>query len=121
MTPMSFSGFRGRLETASGFQSAQFRALEFVLGQKRAEIGGILIVIDDVHLKGGADHFQVVVALRSHRLSSGLGDGGHDDGGGHRRGHEGAGLRAEQLRAGEWAGAFGVPAGIVAPKELRGG
>ena len=38
MTPMSFSGFRGRLETASGFQSAQFRALEFVLGQKRADL-----------------------------------------------------------------------------------
>jgi tryptophan 2,3-dioxygenase len=38
MTPMSFAGFRSRLETASGFQSAQFRALEFVLGQKRAEL-----------------------------------------------------------------------------------
>ena len=38
MTPMSFSGFRERLDTASGFQSVQFRELEFVLGQKRAEI-----------------------------------------------------------------------------------
>ncbi len=38
MTPMSFAGFRSRLETASGFQSAQFRALEFVLGQKRADV-----------------------------------------------------------------------------------
>jgi tryptophan 2,3-dioxygenase len=38
MTPMSFSGFRSRLETASGFRSAQFRALEFVLGGKRAEL-----------------------------------------------------------------------------------
>ncbi|MBI4168546.1 MAG: tryptophan 2,3-dioxygenase [Acidobacteria bacterium] len=38
MTPMSFSAFRDRLETASGFQSAQFRALEFVLGQKRAQL-----------------------------------------------------------------------------------
>ena len=38
MTPMSFAGFRSRLETASGFQSAQFRALEFVLGQKRADL-----------------------------------------------------------------------------------
>ena len=35
MTPMSFSSFRDRLETASGFQSAQFRELEFVLGHKR--------------------------------------------------------------------------------------
>lgn len=38
MTPMSFSSFRDRLEKASGFQSAQFRELEFALGQKRAEM-----------------------------------------------------------------------------------
>jgi tryptophan 2,3-dioxygenase len=38
MTPMSFSGFRERLETASGFQSAQYRELEFILGYKRPEI-----------------------------------------------------------------------------------
>ncbi len=38
MTPMSFSGFRSRLDTASGFQSVQFRELEFVLGLKRAEL-----------------------------------------------------------------------------------
>jgi tryptophan 2,3-dioxygenase len=37
MTPMSFASFRDRLETASGFQSVQFRELEFVLGWKRAE------------------------------------------------------------------------------------
>jgi len=36
MTPMSFSSFRDRLETASGFQSSQFRELEFLLGYKRA-------------------------------------------------------------------------------------
>lgn len=35
MTPTSFSSFRDRLETASGFQSVQFRELEFVLGYKR--------------------------------------------------------------------------------------
>ena len=38
MTPMSFSSFRDRLETASGFQSAQFRELEFVLGYKRGDM-----------------------------------------------------------------------------------
>lgn len=32
MTPMSFNSFRTRLETASGFQSPQFRELEFLLG-----------------------------------------------------------------------------------------
>src|ERR1700758_2669800 len=35
MTPASFSSFRDRLETASGFQSVQFRELEFLLGYKR--------------------------------------------------------------------------------------
>lgn len=38
MTPMSFVHFRDRLDTASGFQSTQFRELEFVLGQKRPEV-----------------------------------------------------------------------------------
>src|SRR6266436_912762 len=35
MTPSSFSSFRDRLETASGFQSVQFREIEFTLGYKR--------------------------------------------------------------------------------------
>ena len=35
MTPTSFASFRSRLDTASGFQSAQFRELEFALGYKR--------------------------------------------------------------------------------------
>jgi tryptophan 2,3-dioxygenase len=35
MTPLEFLSFRTRLESGSGFQSAQFRELEFVLGQKR--------------------------------------------------------------------------------------
>ena len=35
MTPVSFSSFRDRLESGSGFQSFQFRELEFVLGYKR--------------------------------------------------------------------------------------
>jgi tryptophan 2,3-dioxygenase len=35
MTPTSFASFRSRLDTASGFQSAQFREIEFVLGYKR--------------------------------------------------------------------------------------
>jgi tryptophan 2,3-dioxygenase len=38
MTPMSFNSFRDRLETASGFQSAQFRELEFLLGYKRDKL-----------------------------------------------------------------------------------
>ena len=34
MTPLAFGSFRGRLERASGFQSAQFRELEAVLGRR---------------------------------------------------------------------------------------
>ena len=38
MTPVEFKSFRDRLESASGFQSAQFRELEFVLGRKRRAV-----------------------------------------------------------------------------------
>jgi len=42
MTPVEFLSFRERLEAASGFQSDQFRELEFVLGQKsRAKLAHI--------------------------------------------------------------------------------
>jgi tryptophan 2,3-dioxygenase len=34
MTPVSFSSFRDRLESASGFQSGQFRIFEFFLGNR---------------------------------------------------------------------------------------
>ena len=34
MTPLEFLSFRSRLEAASGFQSDQFRAIEFELGKK---------------------------------------------------------------------------------------
>ena len=34
MTPLEFTGFRQRLESGSGFQSAQFREIEFALGHK---------------------------------------------------------------------------------------
>jgi len=34
MTPISFESFRDRLEAASGFQSTQFRLIEFMLGKR---------------------------------------------------------------------------------------
>lgn len=37
MTPLEFLSFRDRLESASGFQSIQFRELEVLLGTARAE------------------------------------------------------------------------------------
>ena len=38
MSPVSFLSFRERLDTASGFQSPQFRELEFVLGRRSARM-----------------------------------------------------------------------------------
>jgi tryptophan 2,3-dioxygenase len=38
LTPMSFASFRDRLDKASGFQSVQFRELEFLLGYKRPDM-----------------------------------------------------------------------------------
>jgi tryptophan 2,3-dioxygenase len=38
LTPMSFNSFRDRLDTASGFQSTQFREFEFLLGYKRPDV-----------------------------------------------------------------------------------
>ena len=38
MTPLSFNSFRDRLDSASGFQSVQFREFEFLLGYKRKEL-----------------------------------------------------------------------------------
>jgi tryptophan 2,3-dioxygenase len=35
MTPLQFNAFRGSLDSASGFQSLQFREIEFTLGYKR--------------------------------------------------------------------------------------
>ena len=40
MTPLQFESFRGRLEAASGFQSAQFRELEVVLGRRDKRVLG---------------------------------------------------------------------------------
>lgn len=38
MTPRQFASFRGRLAQSSGFQSAQFRELEAVLGRREAQV-----------------------------------------------------------------------------------
>ncbi len=40
MTPVEFGSFRARLESASGFQSAQFRALEAMLGRRVEGVAG---------------------------------------------------------------------------------
>src|SRR4051794_19301398 len=38
MTPLEFLSFRDRLESGSGFQSDQFRQIEFVLGLKSEQV-----------------------------------------------------------------------------------
>ncbi|GER90461.1 tryptophan 2,3-dioxygenase [Dictyobacter vulcani] len=38
LTPLEFNSFRRFLETASGFQSVQFREIEFAFGYKRAKV-----------------------------------------------------------------------------------
>jgi tryptophan 2,3-dioxygenase len=38
MTPVSFNSFRDRLDSASGFQSFQFRLVEYALGHRRPEV-----------------------------------------------------------------------------------
>ena len=61
MTPLSFLAFRDRLETSSGFQSAQFRALEFAIGMKRPEMLAH-------YLSEGALHAELERRLRERSL-----------------------------------------------------
>jgi tryptophan 2,3-dioxygenase len=82
MTPMSFSSFRDRLETASGFQSAQFRELEFLLGQKRADLDfaalygasspGYAALMRRLAEPTVIDHFYEFLARRGAALPAGL-------------------------------------------------
>ena len=38
LTPTEYAQFRGSLANASGFQSHQYRAVEFILGNKNAKV-----------------------------------------------------------------------------------
>ena len=72
MTPSSFSSFRDRLETASGFQSVQFRELEFLLGYKRAsalahvkpDFPGADRLQERLHARSVIDHFYDFLQTR---------------------------------------------------------
>ena len=61
LTPVDYSAFRDVLGTSSGFQSAQFRELEFRLGLKDASYL-------DFHEGGGAGHARLVAALEEPSL-----------------------------------------------------
>lgn len=57
MTPLEFSSFRDRLDTASGFQSAQFRELEATLGFREAKT--------IAHFAPSSQEYQAIQARRS--------------------------------------------------------
>ena len=61
LTPHDFLTFRGFLRKASGFQSHQYRELEFLLGNKREDI--LLVHSDDV-----AAHGKLTATLRAPSL-----------------------------------------------------
>jgi tryptophan 2,3-dioxygenase len=73
MTPMSFTSFRDRLETSSGFQSSQWREMEYLLGFKRPDMlrycdpGSAAYAAAERRLKEPSliDHFYRFLALRS--------------------------------------------------------
>jgi len=76
MTPMSFTSFRDRLDTASGFQSTQFRELEFMLGYKRPEVvkylkqgdPGVEHVTRRLHERSVVDHFYDFLKLQGAKV-----------------------------------------------------
>ena len=61
MTPMDYAAFRDALGEASGFQSYQYRIVEFTLGNKNAALA-------KVHKHNPKIHAQVDAALRAPSL-----------------------------------------------------
>jgi tryptophan 2,3-dioxygenase len=56
LTPVQYTGFRDRLETASGFQSVQFRELEAVFGRRDR---GVL----EAYASGGPERERIEAAM----------------------------------------------------------
>jgi tryptophan 2,3-dioxygenase len=82
MTPMSFASFRDRLDTASGFQSFQFREVEFVFGYKRPRVTGSIPEAEGHRVRAERrltersvmDHFYDFLANRGARIPAELWD-----------------------------------------------
>ena len=80
MTPLSFASFRDRLDTASGFQSFQFRELEFAFGYKRIQATGSVpeqegrreLVERRLTQRSVVDHFYDFLRQRGVRVPSEL-------------------------------------------------
>ncbi|MGN6379617.1 MAG: tryptophan 2,3-dioxygenase [Gaiellales bacterium] len=74
MTPLGFGSFRDRLESASGFQSAQFRELEAVLGRRHPSMlepyaegtPGHARIADAMSRPGMFDYLLRFLAARGH-------------------------------------------------------
>jgi tryptophan 2,3-dioxygenase len=49
LTPSEYEAFRPSLATSSGFQSAQYRALEFLLGNKAAALVDVFLYDAEIH------------------------------------------------------------------------
>ena len=88
MTPLQFGSFRSRLDSASGFQSAQFRELEAVLGRRDAAALGSTVEGDAAWERVRAamlrpslwDSYLIFLARHGHEIAAGLGAAGDDDG-----------------------------------------
>jgi tryptophan 2,3-dioxygenase len=65
LTPRQFAGFRDRLGPASGFQSAQFRELEAVLGSRDERVLAL-------HPAGSAAHAAIAAAMARPTLFASL-------------------------------------------------
>src|SRR5439155_23198959 len=80
MTPSSFSIFRDWLETASGFQSVQFREIEFALGYRRQstvaylkpDFPGYVRLQKLFHERSVVDHFYDFLASRGAQIPDDL-------------------------------------------------
>ena len=80
MTPLSFASFRDRLDTASGFQSFQFREIEFAFGYKRAQATGSIPEQEGqrvraeqrLHERSVMDHFYDFLRQRGVRVPAEL-------------------------------------------------
>jgi tryptophan 2,3-dioxygenase len=76
MTPLQFNAFRGYLSTSSGFQSAQFRKVEAILGRRDNKMAGHLPLEVQQEIKELTDSnsiwdsFIAYVASRGFRIPS---------------------------------------------------
>ena len=74
MTPLQFNAFRGYLASSSGFQSAQFRKVEAILGRRDSKMAGHLAPDDQEKIsvitsqKSLWDSTLVYLEKRGHRI-----------------------------------------------------